>query len=286
MSSAIGSSDVSGNETIISFEKVCYSHPNGIAALTNVDLRISRGELVAILGSNGAGKSTLVRHINALLKPSHGKVVVFGTDTKEATSAVLSRRVGIVFQNSNNQLFSESVKAEIQFGLRNFGYSKDLMEQRTKWALDTFELNQFVDRPPMELSGGEKKRLCNALVLAWEPEVLILDEPTVGQDSIQKDKLVELIMALRAEKRTVIVVTHDVEFIWPLQPRTVLMAGGKIIADGSPSEVLGNAEITKEASVLQPQLIELFSSIGCRKYPANVLLARHQISQLYNGDTA
>jgi energy-coupling factor transport system ATP-binding protein len=147
-------------------------------------------------------------------------------------------------------------------------------------------LNQFVDRPPMELSGGEKKRLCNALVLAWEPEVLILDEPTVGQDSIQKDKLVELIMALRAEKRTVIVVTHDVEFIWPLQPRTVLMAGGKIIADGSPSEVLGNAEITKEASVLQPQLIELFSSIGCRKYPANVLLARHQISQLYNGDTA
>ncbi len=280
-----GSSKHPNDETIISFENVDYSHPNGTAALKHVSLSVSRGELVAILGTNGAGKSTLVRHINALLKPTHGRVAVFGTDTKETTSATLSRKVGIVFQNANNQLFSDSVRSEIQFGLKNFGFSQALIDERTRWALDTFGLQQYADRPPMELSGGEKKRLCNALVLAWEPEILILDEPTVGQDSEQKEKLIEMIRTLQNQSRTVIVVTHDVEFIWPLQPRTVLMTAGKIIADGSAAEVFGSVEKMKEASVLLPQLVELFNSMRIAQYPANVFQAADQISQLAIGGT-
>lgn len=278
------SAETGAHETIISFEKVDYNHLNGVATLKGISLSISRGELVAILGTNGAGKSTLVRHINALLKPTHGRVLVFGTDTGKTTSAILSRRVGIVFQNANNQLFSDSVKSEIQFGLKNFGFSPELIEERTKWALNRFSLEQYIDRPPMELSGGEKKRLCNALVLAWDPEILILDEPTVGQDSEQKQRLVEMIRIFQRQNRTVIIVTHDVEFIWPLQPRVLLMTEGKIIADGSANEVLGSIERVTKANVLPPQLVELFTLLNFRsRFPASVSEARDEISTLEGG---
>lgn len=278
------SAENGSHETVISLEKVDYSHPNGVAALRDVSLSVSRGELVAILGTNGAGKSTLVRHINALLKPTRGRVLVFGTDTKKTTSAILSRKVGIVFQNANNQLFSDSVKSEIQFGLRNFGFSPELIEERTRWALNTFSLEQYVDRPPMELSGGEKKRLCNALVLAWNPEILILDEPTVGQDSEQKERLSEMIRMFQSQNRTVIVVTHDVEFIWPLQPRVLLMTEGRIIADGTANEVLGDLAKMREANVLPPQLVDLFSLLEFHsRFPANVFEARDEISKMHGG---
>ena len=278
------SAENGSHETIVSLEKVDYSHPNGVAALRDVSLSVSRGELLAILGTNGAGKSTLVRHINALLKPTRGRVLVFGTDTKKTTSAILSRKVGIVFQNANNQLFSDSVKSEIQFGLRNFGFSPELIEERTRWALNTFSLEQYVDRPPMELSGGEKKRLCNALVLAWNPEILILDEPTVGQDSEQKERLSEMIRMFQSQNRTVIVVTHDVEFIWPLQPRVLLMTEGRIIADGAANEVLGDLAKMREANVLPPQLVDLFSLLEFHsRFPANVFEARDEISKMHGG---
>ncbi|MGI0079753.1 MAG: energy-coupling factor ABC transporter ATP-binding protein [Nitrososphaerales archaeon] len=277
-------SESGAHETVISLVNVDYSHPNGVAALRDISLSISRGELVAILGTNGAGKSTLVRHINALLKPTHGRVLVFGTDTKKTTSAILSRKVGIVFQNANNQLFSDSVKSEIQFGLRNFGFSQEIVEERTRWALNTFSLEQYEDRPPMELSGGEKKRLCNALVLAWDPEILILDEPTVGQDWEQKERLVEMIRMFQRQKKTVIIVTHDVEFIWPLQPRALLMTGGKIVADGPANEVLGNLGKMAEANVLPPQLVDLFSLLNFKSgFPANVFQARDEIAKLGGG---
>ncbi len=277
-------SESGAHETVISLVNVDYSHPNGVAALRDISLSISRGELVAILGTNGAGKSTVVRHINALLKPTHGRVLVFGTDTKKTTSAILSRKVGIVFQNANNQLFSDSVKSEIQFGLRNFGFSQEIVEERTRWALNTFSLEQYEDRPPMELSGGEKKRLCNALVLAWDPEILILDEPTVGQDWEQKERLVEMIRMFQRQKKTVIIVTHDVEFIWPLQPRALLMTGGKIVADGPANEVLGNLGKMAEANVLPPQLVDLFSLLNFKSgFPANVFQARDEIAKLGGG---
>ncbi|HKW05587.1 MAG TPA: ABC transporter ATP-binding protein [Nitrososphaerales archaeon] len=268
---------------VISFEKVDYSHPNGVRALSEVSLSIKQGELVAILGTNGAGKSTLVRHINALLKPTRGRVRVLGTDTKQTTSAVLSKKVGIVFQNANDQLFEDSVTAEIQFGLKNFGFSPSAIEERTKWALGTFSLDEYADRPPMELSGGEKKRLTNALVLAWDPEILILDEPTVGQDSKQKEKLSEMAVRLVQQKKTVIIVTHDVEFVWPLQPRVLLMSDGKIIGDGDSASVLGNPVLTMRSNVLQPQLVEIFSKLGfSSEIPPTVSNARDYLMKNLN----
>jgi len=246
-----------GNEdSIISFEKVDYSHPNGTTALHNINLEIKQSELVAFLGANGAGKSTLVRHMNGLLKPTHGKVTVFGENTRSASPAQLSRKVGIVFQNANNQLFAQTVTKEIEFGLKNFGLADNEVKNRIRWALETFSLGEYAERSPIDLSGGEKKRLCIALVLAWDPSVLILDEPTVGQDSEQKQKLASIVRELLKEKKNVILVTHDLEFVWPLQPRTVLMANSEIVADGPAQEVLGKSEIVGSSSVLIPQLVD------------------------------
>lgn len=250
---------------VISFKSVDFSHPNGTVALRNIDLDISDSELVAVLGANGAGKSTLVRHINGLLKPTHGTVSVFGEDTKTTTPAKLSRRVGIVFQNPSNQLFAQSVVKEIEFALRNFGFEEEYVKQRVNWALETFALGEYSERSPIELSGGEKKRLCIALVLAWNPSVLILDEPTVGQDSEQKEKLADIIRDLLRQKKTVILVTHDVEFIWPLQPRAILMSNASIVADGSAQQVLGDAALTEKSNVLVPQLVDLSTKLDWEK---------------------
>ncbi len=266
-------------DTFVRFDKVDYSHQNGTKALLDVSLKISPGEVVAIMGTNGAGKSTLVKHINGLLKPIHGVVQVFGIDTRKNSSAQLSRRVGIVFQNPNNQLFAQTVKAEVEFALRNFGFSEDVVAKRTNWALNTFGLEAYVNTPPMELSGGEKKRLCIALVLAWDPDILILDEPTVGQDSEQKEKIVQTIRMLQKQSKTVILVTHDVEFVWPIQPRVILMSQGRIVADGSSQTVLGNVFLTERSSVLAPQLVKLWSHLDrSEDYPRNVFEAKNRLN--------
>ncbi len=263
---------------IVKFDSVDYSHPSGVAALVNVSLSVTRGEFVAVLGTNGAGKSTLVRHINGLLKPTHGTVSVFGESTRERTSAYLSRGVGMVFQNANNQLFAQTVRQELEFALKNFGFDQQTIQDRVEWALSTFSLKEYVDKPPMELSGGEKKRLCIALVLAWDPEILILDEPTVGQDYEQKARLGQIIMNLLGEGKTVMVVTHDVEFIWPLQPRVILMSQGRIIADGSSQEILGNPALLSKGDVLPPQLVELSRLLAWKNnYPKDVFEAESRI---------
>jgi energy-coupling factor transporter ATP-binding protein EcfA2 len=260
------SSDISPtNDTLVRFDQVDYSHPNGTVALRNVNFELSKAELVAILGSNGAGKTTLVRHINGLLKPTHGTVSVFGKDTKLQSVAELSKRVGIVFQNANNQLFANSVRAEIEFALKNFKLSDSTVKQRTDWALNTFSLLEYADKAPMELSGGEKKRLCLALVLAWEPDILILDEPTVGQDSDQKERLSETIRLLLTQSKSVIVVSHDIEFVWHLQPRTILMSNGEILADGPAQAIMSDMDVMTRASVFPPSLVSLWKLL---KIPA------------------
>ena len=249
---------------MIEFQDVSFVHPNGVRALDRVSLRIDRGETVGIVGENGAGKTTLVKHVTGLLKPTGGKVLVDGVETSSTSTARLSRKVGVAFQNPDHQLFSESVKEEMAFALRNFGFAPDLVEQRVSWGLELFGLEEYRESSPLVLSGGEKKRLTLACILAWDPEVVILDEPTVGQDSIQKERLAGTIRMLGSTGKTVIVVSHDIEFLWPIQPRVVVMKSGRVVGDGPAAEVMQQRGLLESARVVQPHLVSFYQGLASR----------------------
>jgi energy-coupling factor transporter ATP-binding protein EcfA2 len=250
--------------TLIEFKDVTFVHQTGVKALDGVSLSIDSGEMVGIVGENGAGKTTLVRHVNGLLKPLTGSVVVDGANTRDVSTASLSRKVGVAFQNPDHQLFSDSVEKEVTFALVNFGFEPSLIEERVKSALEFFGLEQYRKSSPLILSGGEKKRLTLASILAWDPGVVILDEPTVGQDAIQKEKLAEITRSLHSSGKTVIIVSHDVEFLWSLQPRVVVMRQGRVVGDGPCAEMMLDREVLSAARVTQPQLVRLQEHLRSR----------------------
>ncbi len=270
---------------MIEFRDVEYAHPGGPMALTHINLGIQKGETVAIVGENGAGKTTLVRHMNGLLKPSSGTVTVDGDDTRKRSTAQLSRKVGVAFQNPDHQLFSDTVEHEIVFGLRNFGFVTSVIEQRLDWALNFFGLDRYRKSSPLTLSGGEKKRLTLACILAWDPEVVVLDEPTVGQDALQKEKLTGIAEMLKSTGKTIVIVSHDVEFLWPLQPRLIIMSKGQILGDGPASRLMRDRELLDRARVTQPQLLQVYEGISPRPDApfVDVLEARRWIGSMVRG---
>jgi energy-coupling factor transport system ATP-binding protein len=269
---------------MIEAENVHYSYPNKVEALKGISIKIQDGEFVAIMGQNGAGKSTFVKHFNGLLKPTVGNVKVNGVETTKNSVAALSRNVGFVFQNPDHQLFSETVEEEISFALKNFGFEQKIVEERVTWALELLSLTQYRKTSPFLLSGGERKRVALASVLAWDPQILILDEPTIGQDHEQKEILRQFIMQLQTQKKTVVAVTHDVEFVAECNPRVVLMKEGKIVGDGVGREILTNPATLEMASIVLPQIAQVFSkltSLGLPKdiidlYEAKALLLKHR----------
>jgi len=229
--------------------------------LRGVNTTISDGEFVAIMGENGAGKTTLVKHFNGLLKPTKGEVTIDGVSTKKTTVANLSRKVGLVFQNPDHQLFSETVFQEVAFSMKNFGYSEEVIKKRVDFILETLDLSSYADSSPFMLSGGERKRVALASVLVSDPKYLILDEPTIGQDFQQKDKLRGFIVQMNAQGRTVVIVTHDVEFVVDCKPRVMLVSGGHIIADGAYYKVLSDTALIQKASLTSPQIAMLMLSL-------------------------
>jgi energy-coupling factor transport system ATP-binding protein len=267
-------SDVVGeysHSSIITLQGITYTYYTGVEALRGVDLNINSGEYVAIMGENGAGKTTMVKHFNGLLRPKTGQVIVDGEDIAKKSVADMARKVGLVFQNPDDQLFAEDVEEEISFALRNFGYAEKVIEERVGWALNLLDIEKYKKSSPFILSGGERKRVALASVLAWDPDVLILDEPTVGQDYGQKERLKHFLLQLRTQGKTVVIVTHDVEFVAESQPRIVLMAQGKIIADGSAKKIMTDVKKLKECSVAPPEVTKLFSKLSNYGFPEDVL---------------
>jgi len=256
---------------MIVLENVHFSYANNIEALKGVSLTINNGDFIAIMGQNGAGKTTFIKHFNGLLKPSSGVVRVNGVETTKTSVAGIAKNVGFVFQNPDNQLFSETVEDEIAFALKNFGFDKETIEKRVTWALDFLSLSQYRKTSPFLLSGGERKRVALASVLAWNPETLVLDEPTIGQDHEQKEKLRQFIMQLQSEKKTVIMVTHDVEFVAECNPRVILMQDGKIVADGKAKDILTNSKLLEESSIVLPQIAQIFTKLSPLGLPADVI---------------
>jgi len=204
-------------------------------ALRDVSLTIEN-EILALVGPNGSGKTTLAKHLNGLLKPTKGEVIVDGINTKNASVAELSRIVGYVFQNPEHMFFEENVFKEVAFGPKNLGLSKDEIEQRVRWALKSVNLKGYEDRSPYSLSGGEKQRLAIACVLSMKPKYLILDEPTTGLDEKSAESVKEVIRKLRREGHGIMLITHDMELVLELADRVVLLYEGIKVFDGSVNE--------------------------------------------------
>ena len=256
---------------MIEVEEVHFTYPNRVEALKGVSLVVKNGEFVAIMGQNGAGKTTLVKHFNGLLKPSQGIVRVDGVETRKTSIAALARNVGFVFQNPDHQLFSETVEEEIAFALKNFGFEEGVIQKRITWALNLLGLTQYRKTSPFLLSGGERKRVALASVLAWDPQTLIMDEPTIGQDYQQKEKLRQFIVQMQTQGKTVVIVTHDVEFVAECNPRVLLMKEGRIVADGEGREILTNPEVLAQSSIVLPQIAQIFMQLTSLGLPKNVI---------------
>jgi len=248
-----------------------FTYSTGLEALKGINLTVNDGEFLAIMGQNGAGKTTLVKHFNGLLKPTNGEVLVDGVSTKNVSVAKLARNVGFVFQNPDHQLFSETVEDEIAFALKNFGFEESVVEKQVDWALNLLDIAQYRKTSPFMLSGGERKRVALASILAWDPQMVILDEPTIGQDHQQKEKLLQFILQLKAQKKTVVVVTHDVEFVAECNPRVMLMSKGKILAEGKAEEILTEPKLLAQASVVPPQITQIFLELADFGLPTNVI---------------
>ncbi len=256
---------------VIEVHDVSYTYPSGVKALDGVSLVIHKGEFLAIMGENGAGKTTLVKHFNGLLRPDKGHIKVDGGDISDTSVASISRKVGLVFQNPDDQLFSESVEEEVRFALHNFGFDAEATEKRVNWALNLLDIDRYRKSSPFILSGGERKRVALGSVLAWDPEIVVLDEPTIGQDHGQKERLMHFLMQLRTQGKTTIIVTHDVEFVAECKPRVVLMADGNVIADGPVKAVMTNDNALKRASVSPPEITKVFSKLSSHGIPRDIL---------------
>ena len=256
---------------MIEAENVHYSYPSKVEALKGVSLTVKDGEFVAIMGQNGAGKSPFVKHFKGLLKPTVGTVKIDGVATTQSSVAALARNVGFVFQNPDHQLFSETVEEEIGFALKNFGFDSKVVEERVTWALELLSIAQYSKTSPFLLSGGERKRVALASVLAWDPKTLILDEPTIGQDHEQKERLRQFIMQLQSQKKTIVAVTHDVEFVAECNPRVVLMKDGKIVADGVGREILTDPAMLELSSIVLPQVAQVFTKLSSLGLPKDVI---------------
>ena len=228
---------------------------SGVRALDGVDLRIAAGERVAIVGQNGSGKTTLVRHLNGLLRPTEGSVTVDRTDAAGLTVARLASRVGLVFQDPDRQIFAGSVRAEVEFGPRNLGRRGPGLEEAVRAALSATGLDGEEDTNPYDLGQSRRKLLALASVLAMETGVLILDEPTTGQDARGVERVRGVVDAVAAEGRTVVAISHDMQFVAETFSRIVVMRDGRIILDGPPEIAFAHdAWPTLRSTYLEPPL--------------------------------
>jgi len=223
-------------------DRLAYAYPDGTQALYGVDLAIAKGERVALLGPNGAGKTTLVMHLNGILAAGHGTVRVAGTPVGKSTLKEIRQRVGLVFQDPDDQLFMPTVRDDVAFGPANMGIRGEELERRVRNALDLVGMAEAIDRPPHHLSFGQRRRIAVATVLVMEPEILVLDEPSSNLDPAARRELAEIIRSLDV---TVLMVTHDLPYALELCERSLILSDGVIAADGPTRELLADETLLR-----------------------------------------
>ena len=276
---------------IIETDKIVYEYPDGTKALENVDFQVEEGKIVALLGPNGAGKSTLFLHFNGILEPTSGTVKIDGEPIKYDKKELMKvrQKVGIVFQNPDDQLFAPTVMEDVAFGPMNMNLPKEEVDARVKEALEKVGMSGFEKKPPHHLSGGQKKRVAIAGILAMKPKIMVLDEPTSGLDPKGASHIFQLLYQLNKEGMTIVISTHDVDLV-PLYASTVyILSKGEIIKEGSPQTVFGDVETIRAANLRLPRIAHLMEILKKedklpldKPYPLTIGEARRRILKELN----
>ncbi|MED1950996.1 energy-coupling factor transporter ATPase [Brevibacillus centrosporus] len=243
-------------------------------ALDDVTLQVAEGECMAVIGHTGSGKSTLIQHLNGLIRPQSGTVIINGLDVSQPKVDIksLRRQVGLVFQNPEDQLFEKLVGDDVAYGPFKMGLPLEEVRRRVHWAMELVGLSfqEMKDRPTFALSGGQKRKVALAGVLALQPKVLVLDEPTAGLDPLSRKELLERIRHLnREENLTVIFVSHNMEEVAQLADRVYVMANGKAVCDGSPRQIFGNEELLRQHHIGTPESVDILYRLRTEGYSIN-----------------
>jgi cobalt transport protein ATP-binding subunit len=235
--------------------------PRGIRAIKGISLTVRRGEFVGIIGHNGAGKTTLLKHLVGLLLPTSGRVVVDGLDTRQTTVAELATRVGFVMQNPDQQIFAQTVEEEIAFGPRNLGLAEAQVQEWVEAAITLTGLEAFRQEFPPALAKGDRAKVVVASVLAMRPNILVLDEPTTGQDYKGCHQIMQIARRLHERGRTVLVVTHDMALIAEYTTRAVVLCEGQVLLDDTTATVFAQPQVLRRAHVAPPQVTQLAQAL-------------------------
>ncbi len=243
-----------------------YTYPDGTVAVQDLNIEIMKGKKIAFVGQNGSGKSTLFLLLNGTLKPNQGEVLFHGVPFKHDSKSLreIRKSIGIVFQNSDDQIFAPTVFQDVAFGPANLGYSKERVDTCVQRALEQVGLSRFKDKPPHHLSGGQKKRVAIAGIMAMEPEVIILDEPLSNLDPVGADEIMDLINEFNHFGSTIIISTHDVDLAYRWSDYVFLLSNSKIIGQGTPADVFKEPELLKKAGLRQPTTLEIYHEIERR----------------------
>ena len=247
------------NEVHLSTKNLSYTYPDGTHALKKVNMEIIKGQKVAIMGPNGAGKSTLFSHFNGLTEPTSGHLEIDGERMKYDKKTLLEvrQKVGIVFQDPNDQLFAPTVKEDVAFGPMNLGLSYEEVEKRVNEALKLVDMEEFKDKTPHHLSGGQQKRVAIAGIIAMRPEIMILDEPTAGLDPEGVEKVLTILNNLNKDGMSIVISSHDIEMVNGFAEKIFVLNKGEIIASGDKHEIFSDKELLKEAHLKAPITTEI-----------------------------
>jgi cobalt/nickel transport system ATP-binding protein len=246
---------------LFKIENLTHEYSDGTLAVDNISINFDKAERIALLGTNGSGKTTLLNHLNGILKPTYGRILFDDKPLKYDAKSLLElrKRVGFVFQDPNDQLFAPTVKQDVAFGPLNLGYSTEKVKAIVAEAMETVGIAQFAEKPPHFLSLGQKKRVALAGVLAMEPEVIIMDEPTSNLDPRATSEILHLLLQLNKEKGiTLLLATHDVDMVPLFASRMFVLSKGKLVFDGTPKEAFSNGDLIREVNLRSPRLTHLF----------------------------
>lgn len=260
-----------GSRLAVATRGLIYRYDPELPALEGVDLEIADNAYLGIIGQNGSGKTTLVKHFNGLLRPTEGRVLVFGVDTRQVSVGELARSVGYVFQNPDHQIFCATIREEIAFGPRNLGLSADLVRERVEDALAAFDLEAHADLPPAVLGYGLRRKVSIAAVYAMRPRLLILDEPTAGLDRRSADELMRRVDAMHREGHTIVLVSHDMQLVAAHCRQVLVMDQGRALLQGPPEDVFRQSEALARASLAPPPVAALAQRLGDLGLPGGLL---------------